>query len=59
MPLSQRTIEALEDELGLPIVLLTAYDNTTQKYVTLRLRDLPVTAIAAVVKWLNDRLSTP
>lgn len=56
MGLIKQTIDQLEDELGLPIVLLTAWDPTTQKHVRLLLRDLPPVAIAVVVAWLNDRL---
>lgn len=59
MPRIAHTIEQLEDEIGLPIVLLTAIDSTTRQTMVFRLRDLPVTGIAAVLQWLNDRLSTP
>lgn len=59
MPISRLTIDQLEDSLGLPIVIYTALDATTKQYVTLRLRDLPLGAIAVVVQWLNDRLATP
>ncbi len=59
MPIVRRTIEELEDSLGLPIVLLTSIDLTTQRAVQFRLRDLPLSGIVVVVQWLNDRLSTP
>ncbi len=59
MPIVRRTIEELEDSLGLPIVLLTSIDLTTQRPVQFRLRDLPLSGIVVVVQWLNDRLSTP
>lgn len=56
MGVVRQTIEQLEDEIGLPIVLLTAWDSTTKTFVQFRLRDLPLTGIAAIVSWINDRL---
>ena len=58
MPTVAETIDQLEDELGLPIILLTAIDKKTGVSVSLRLRDLPIGGIATVVAWLNARLST-
>lgn len=54
----RKTIAQLEDDLGVPIVLLVAFDQTTQTEMVLRLRDLPADAILMVVAWLNARLST-
>ena len=59
MPTVHETIEQLEDEIGLPIVLLTAWDTTTQKSMSLLLRDLPLAARVFIVQWLSDRLSGP
>jgi len=59
MPTVRETIEQLEDQLGFPIILLTAIDKTTGKPVDLRLRDLPIGGTLFVIQWLNDRLSTP
>ena len=58
MPLSNLTLEQFEDAHGIPIVLLVAFDQSTKTYVSFRVRDLPLTGIAVIVKWLNDRLST-
>lgn len=54
----RKTIAQLEDDLGVPIVLLVAFDQTTQTEMVLRVRDLPADAIVFVVAWLNARLST-
>jgi hypothetical protein len=59
MPKVAQTLEQLEDAHGIPIVLLSARDATTGKYLELRVRDLPLVAIVVIVQWLNDRLSTP
>jgi hypothetical protein len=59
MPTTIETIDQLEDELGLPIVLMTALDRTTNTVMVFRLRDLPATGIAAILQWLNARRSTP
>lgn len=59
MPQVQETIAQLEDQVGVPIVVLTAWDRTTKTYMVLTVRDLGVLAVAQVVAWLNARLSTP
>jgi hypothetical protein len=59
MPQVQETIAQLEDQIGVPIVILTAWDRTTKTYMVLTVRDLGVLAVAQVVAWLNARLSTP
>lgn len=56
MGLIRQTIEQLEDQMGLPIVLLVYIDPVTKAHTEFRLRDLPLTGIAAIVNWLNDRL---
>jgi hypothetical protein len=53
-----RTLEQHEDAMG-AILLLTAIDTTTRLPVAFRLRDLPPAAIAVVIAWLNDRISSP
>jgi hypothetical protein len=58
MPRFNLTLAQHEDALGLPIILLIAIDRTTGKPMQLTVRDLPLTAIAQIVQWLNDRLST-
>jgi hypothetical protein len=50
------TIEQHEDAIGVPIILMTAWDATTRQYVQLRLRDLPLAGIVAVLAWMNARL---
>jgi hypothetical protein len=59
MPKLAQTIEQLEDSMGLPIIVFTAFDETTKTYMSLRLRDLGVIAVANAVAWLNARSSTP
>lgn len=59
MPRAQYTLAQLADMVGTPIVILVAFDQTTQKPMQLTVSDLGVLAIAQVVAWLNDRLSTP
>jgi len=59
MPRVQLTLAQLADMVGTPIVILVAIDQTTQKPMQLTVSDLGVLAIAQVVAWLNDRLSTP
>lgn len=59
MTQSNLTLEQFEDRNGLPIVLLVAFDQSTQTYMSFRVRDLPLTGVVAIVKWLNDRLTTP
>jgi hypothetical protein len=51
-----RTIEELEDELGLPIVLLSGIRFSDKQAVVFRLRDLPPSGILAVVAWLNQNV---
>lgn len=60
MPKQNLTLAQIEDAVGLPIVILAALDADTDQQMQLRLRDLPATAIAVALRWLNDRLpSTP
>jgi hypothetical protein len=59
MPRVLLTLLQHEDAIGLPIIILEAMDRTTGKPMQLMARDLPVTAIAVILGWLNDRLSTP
>jgi hypothetical protein len=56
MGVIRQTIEQLEDELGLPIVLLTSQDPVTHAPVSLKLRDLPPIAIVFIVNWINDHI---
>lgn len=57
MALVNLPLTELEDRHG-PIILLVAFDSTTQTYVQFRIRDLPLTGIEAIRTWLNARLST-
>jgi hypothetical protein len=59
MPRVQLTLQQLADMVGTPVVILVAFDQTTKKTMQLTVSDLGVLAIAQVVAWLNDRLSTP
>ncbi len=47
------TLDQWEDHLGLPIVLLSGWNPATQQFDQLRVRDLPATAIAVILRWLN------
>jgi hypothetical protein len=53
-----RTIEQFEDELGLPIVLLTGVNPVTKLPEVLTVRDLPVTGVLVVLRWLNQHRPT-
>lgn len=57
MPASNLTLAQLKDQLG-DIVIFNGVDAATKKPISLTVDQLPVAAIAFVVAWLNQRLST-
>jgi len=47
------TIDQWEDETGIPIVILSMRQPLSKQIVQLRVRDLPLVAIAFIVQWVN------
>lgn len=50
------TLQQLEDILGVPIVLFSAYDPRVKKMVEVTIESLPPTAQAAVIQFINNHL---